>query len=151
MVFIMALDPNEVVTLTNHGTMPLHLAVERAMMLPSPQRGNASILRTSEPSLLDFQLIRHLATRWDGAPRPLDDAEMSTGAFYLKQAGMMIALPAEEQSTSAPDLESEELSRPLAEPHSVEIADIVEIAGGVPRFRQFSTWTTLGDVLCCSP
>ena len=145
MVFIMALDPNEVVTLTNHGTMPLHLAVERAMMLPSPQRGNASILRGSEPSRLDFQLIRHLATRWDGRPRPLDDAEMATGAFYLKQAGMMISFPTEDQSTASPDFESENPSRHVAGSHNGEIA------GGVPHFRQFSTWTTLGDVFCCSP
>ncbi len=145
MVFIMALDPNEVVTLTNHGTMPLHLAVERAMMLPSPQRGNASILRGSEPSLLDFQLIRHLATRWDGTPRPLDDAEMATGAFYLKQAGMMISLPTEDRSTASADFGSEDPSPHVVGPHSGEIA------GGVPRFRQFSTWTTLGDVFCCSP
>jgi hypothetical protein len=144
MVFIMALDPNEVVTLTNHGTMPLHLAVERAMMLPSPQRGNASILRESEPSMLDFQLIRHLATRWDGKPCRLDDAEMATGAFYLKRAGMMIAYPADEQSTASPDFEGEDdPSRHAVAPH--------EIAGGVPRFRQFSTWTTLGDVFCYSP
>jgi hypothetical protein len=145
MVFIMALDPNEVVTLTNHGTMPLHLAVERAMMLPSGQRGNASILRGSEPSRLDFQLIRHLATRWDGTPRPLDDAEMATGAFYLKQAGMMISFTIEDQSTASPDSGSEDTPRHMAEPRNVEFA------GGVPRFRQFSTWTTLGDVFCYSP
>ena len=145
MVFIMALDPNEVVTLTNHGTMPLHLAVERAMMLPSGQRGNASILRGSEPSRLDFQLIRHLATRWDGTPRPLDDAEMATGAFYLKQAGMMISFTAEDQSMASPDFGSEDAPRHMAEPRNVEFA------GGVPRFRQFSTWTTLGDVFCYSP
>jgi hypothetical protein len=143
MVFIMALDPNEVVTLTNHGTMPLHLAVERAMMLPSRQRDHASILRNSEPSLLDFQLIRHLATRWDGRPRPLDDAEMATGAFYLKRAGMMISLPTEDDSTVSTG--SEDRSRHAAAPHNGEIA------GGVPRFRQFSTWTTLGDVFCYSP
>ena len=151
MVFIMALDPNEVVTLTNHGTMPLHLAVERAMMLPSGQRGNASILRGSEPSRLDFQLIRHLATRWDGTPRSLDDAEMSTGAFYLKQAGMMIAFPTEERSAAttdvgvtdvgAADAGDTALPRPIAGPHNV----------GVPRFRQFSTWQTAGDVFCYSP
>jgi hypothetical protein len=145
MVFIMALDPNEVVTLTNHGTMPLHLAVERAMMLPSPQRGNASILRGSEPSRLDFQLIRHLATRWDGTPRPLDDAEMATGAFYLKQAGMMISLPAEDRSAASSEFGSGEPSC-----HAVARQNC-EIAGGVPRFRQFSTWTTMGDVFCCSP
>jgi hypothetical protein len=146
MVFIMALDPNEVVTLTNHGTMPLHLAVERAMMLPAGQRGNASILRGSEPSRLDFQLIRHLATRWDGTPRALDDAEMATGAFFLKQAGMMIAFPTEDQSVTSSDIGVTDISdsespRPIVGPHNV----------GVPRFRQFSTWQTAGDVFCCSP
>ena len=145
MVFIMALDPNEVVTLTNHGTMPLHLAVERAMMLPTRQRDHASILRDSEPSILDFQLIRHLATRWDGTPRPLDDAEMATGAFYLKRAEMMIAFPTEDQSTVLHDFGSGDRSRHATEPCNGESG------GGVPRFRQFSTWTTLGDVFCYSP
>src|SRR6266566_1835753 len=91
MVFIMALDPEEVVTLTDHGTMTLRAAVARAMMLPPQERDQASIIRNSEPSILDFLLIRHLATRWDGGPHCLSDSEMAAGAFYLRRAGMALA------------------------------------------------------------
>jgi len=87
----MALDPEEVVTLTDHGTMTLRSAVARAMMLPPQERDQASIVRDSEPSILDFHLIRHLATRWDGGPHALSDSEMATGAFYLRRAGMALA------------------------------------------------------------
>jgi len=87
----MALDPEEVVTLTDHGTMTLRSAVARAMMLPPQERDQASIVRDSEPSILDFHLIRHLATRWDGGPHALSDSEMAIGAFYLRRAGMALA------------------------------------------------------------
>jgi hypothetical protein len=87
--FIMALDPQEVVTLTDHGTMTLRSAVARAMMLPPQERDHASIIREGVPSILDFHLIRHLATRWDGRADCLSDSEMATGAFYLRQTGMV--------------------------------------------------------------
>jgi hypothetical protein len=86
----MALDPQEVVILTDHGTMTLSSAVARAMMLPPQERDHASIIRDGEPSILDFHLIRHLATRWDGGPHCLSDSEMTTGAFYLRRAGMAL-------------------------------------------------------------
>jgi hypothetical protein len=60
----MALDPEERVTLTNHGTMKLRSAVARAMMLLPPERDLATIVREGEPTILNFDLIRHLATRW---------------------------------------------------------------------------------------
>jgi len=61
----MALDPEELVTLTNHGTMKLRSAVARAMMLLPQERDLATIIRESEPMILDFDLIKHLAARWE--------------------------------------------------------------------------------------
>jgi len=61
----MALDPEELVTLTNHGTMKLRSAVARAMMLLPQERDLATIIRESEPTILDFELIKHLAARWE--------------------------------------------------------------------------------------
>ena len=58
-------DPEELVTLTNHGTMKLRSAVARAMMLLPQERDLATIIRESEPTILDFELIKHLAARWE--------------------------------------------------------------------------------------
>jgi hypothetical protein len=141
MVFIMALDPEEVVTLTDHGPMKLRSAVARAMMLPPQERDHASIVRSSEPAILNFHLIKHLATRWDGKPHSLDDSEMATGAFYLKRAGMMLA-PADE-STTIP-----EAANKARHPERRQNG---ESWGAAPQFRRFSGWQTLGDVSCHSP
>lgn len=46
----MALDPKELVTLTDHGTMKLHAAVLRAMTLPLKERKRATIVREGEPA-----------------------------------------------------------------------------------------------------
>jgi hypothetical protein len=102
MVFIMSLDPEEMVTLTDHGTMTLSSAVTRAMMLPPQERDHASIIRDSEPSVLDFHLIRHLARRWDGGLYCISDSEMAAGAFYLRQAGMALAV--QNEATALPGL-----------------------------------------------
>jgi len=61
----MALDPEELVTLTNHGTMKLRSAVARAMMLLPQERDLATIIRESEPTILNFELIKGLAARWE--------------------------------------------------------------------------------------
>jgi hypothetical protein len=61
----MALDPEELVTLTNHGTMKLRTAVARAMMLLPEERDLATIIRESEPAILNFELIKHLVARWE--------------------------------------------------------------------------------------
>ena len=61
----MALDPEELVTLTNHGTMKLRSAVARAMMLPPQERDLATMIREGEPTILNFELIKHLAARWE--------------------------------------------------------------------------------------
>jgi hypothetical protein len=67
----MALDPEELVTLTNHGTMKLRSAVARAMMLLSQERDAATIVREGEPSILNFDLIKHLAARWEELEQPV--------------------------------------------------------------------------------
>ena len=61
----MALDPEELVTLTNHGTMKLRSAVARAMMMLPQERVLATIVREGEPAILDFDLIKHFAARWE--------------------------------------------------------------------------------------
>jgi hypothetical protein len=60
----MALDPEEIVTLTDHGTMKLRSAVSRAMMLLPKQRKLATIVREGEPAILNFEQIKRLAAQW---------------------------------------------------------------------------------------
>jgi hypothetical protein len=60
----MALDPDELVTLTDHGTMKLRSAVSRAMMLLPKQRKLATIVREGEPAILNFEQIKRLAAQW---------------------------------------------------------------------------------------
>jgi hypothetical protein len=45
----MAFDPEELVTLTDHGTMKLRSAVSRAMTMPSKERRRATIVREGDP------------------------------------------------------------------------------------------------------
>ena len=61
----MALDPEEVVTLTDHGTMKLRSAVARAMTLPHKERRRATIVREGKPAILKFEQIKNLAAQWD--------------------------------------------------------------------------------------
>jgi len=60
----MAFDPEELVTLTNHGTMKLRSAVVRAMTLPLDERRRATIVRTGRPAMLKFERIKALAAGW---------------------------------------------------------------------------------------
>jgi hypothetical protein len=122
--------------------MTLRSAVARAMMLPARERNHASIVRKSEPLMLDFHLIRHLATRWDGSPYPLNDSEMAAGAFYLKRAGMLCT---QEDSTVFSD------SANSTGPDAAATLQGGESWGGAPRFRQFSGWQIAGDVSCYAP
>ena len=68
----MALDPEEFVTLKNHGTMKLRSAVSRAMMLPLKERKRATIVREGEPANLNFEQIKDLAIQWDQRLVPID-------------------------------------------------------------------------------
>jgi len=61
----MAFDPNEFVTLTDHGRMTLRSAVARAMTLLPRERRRATIVRDSEPAILNFNEIKVLAVQWD--------------------------------------------------------------------------------------
>jgi hypothetical protein len=66
----MALDPEELVTLTNHGTMKLCSAVARAMMLLPKARRRATIVREGEPAILNFEQIKDLAAQWEQLLEP---------------------------------------------------------------------------------
>ena len=61
----MAFDPEEFVTLTDHGSMKLRSAVSRAMTLLPEERKRATIVREGEPAILNFEQIKDLATQWD--------------------------------------------------------------------------------------
>ena len=60
----MALDPEELVTLTNHGSMRLRSAVARAMTLPLDERTKATIVRNGKPATLRYERIKDLAAEW---------------------------------------------------------------------------------------
>ena len=60
----MALDPEELVTLTNHGSMRLRSAVARAMTLPFHERKKATIVRNGKPATLRYERIKDLAVEW---------------------------------------------------------------------------------------
>jgi hypothetical protein len=84
----MVLDPEELVTLTDHGTMKLRSAVARAMMLPPQERDVATIVRDGEPSILDFDLIRNLAAQWE---QPDQTAPQNEAATHSKRRFWMFA------------------------------------------------------------
>ena len=68
----MAIDPEEFVTLTNHGSMKLRAAVLRAMTLLPKERKRTTIFREGEPAILNFEQIKNLAAQWDERPGPID-------------------------------------------------------------------------------
>ena len=68
----MALDPEELVTLTDHGAMKLRAAVLRAMTLLPKERKRTTIVREGEPATLNFKQIKNLAAQWDERLVPID-------------------------------------------------------------------------------
>jgi hypothetical protein len=66
------LDPEELVTLTDHGSMKLRSAVSRAMLMLPKQRKVATIVREGDPSILNFDEIKRLAAQWYGPRVPAD-------------------------------------------------------------------------------
>ena len=60
----MNFDPDEGVTLYGIGRTTLRRAVEQVMALPHPERGEATIFRDEEPSILDIAEIEQLAAEW---------------------------------------------------------------------------------------
>jgi hypothetical protein len=65
----MSFDPEQLVALTDHGTMTLRTAVARAMILPVKERMRATIVREGKPKVLRFGQIKDLAVQWDKATR----------------------------------------------------------------------------------
>jgi hypothetical protein len=68
----MALDPEEFVTLKDHGSMKLRAAVSRAMTLLPKERKRTTIIREGEPAILNFEQIKNLAAQWDERLVPID-------------------------------------------------------------------------------
>lgn len=68
----MALDPEEFVTLTDHGSMKLRVAVLRAMTLLPKERKRTTIVREGEPAILNFEQIKNLAAQWNQRLAPID-------------------------------------------------------------------------------
>lgn len=68
----MTLDPEEFVTLTDHGSMKLRAAVARAMTLLPEERKRTTIVRAREPAILNFKQIKTLAAQWDDRLVPID-------------------------------------------------------------------------------
>jgi hypothetical protein len=68
----MALDPEELVTLTDHGSMKLRAAVLRAMTLLPKERKRTTIVRKGEPAILNFEQIKDLAAEWDKQLAPIN-------------------------------------------------------------------------------
>jgi hypothetical protein len=66
------LDPEELVTLTDHGSMKLRSAVSRAMLMLPKQRKLATIVREGDPAILNFDEIKRLAAQWDEPRVPAD-------------------------------------------------------------------------------
>ncbi len=66
----MAFDPEQLVSLTDHGTMTLRSAVARAMTLPIKERMRATIVREGKPKVLRFDQIKDLAVRWEWQLEP---------------------------------------------------------------------------------
>jgi hypothetical protein len=68
----MALDPEEFITLTDHGSMKLRAAVLRAMTLLPKERKRTTIVRDGEAAILNFEPIKNLAAEWDERLVPID-------------------------------------------------------------------------------
>jgi hypothetical protein len=68
----MAFDPEEFVTLKDHGTMKLRSAVSRAMTLLPKERKRVTIVREGDPAILNFEQIKTLAAQWDERLVPID-------------------------------------------------------------------------------
>ena len=68
----MALDPEEFITLTDHGSMKQRAAVLCAMTLLPKERKRTSIVRKGEPAILNSEPIKSIAAEWDERLVPID-------------------------------------------------------------------------------
>jgi len=75
----MAFDPEELVTLTDHGTMKLRSAVSRAMTMPPKERRRATIVREGDPAILTFDRLR--ASQRSGTNDSCPSARFAAGSF----------------------------------------------------------------------
>ncbi len=80
----MAFDPNELVTLTDHGTMKLRSAVTRAMVLPPKDRLRATIVRAGRRRPLTFEQIKGLAAKWDKQLAPTGRGSRKQGKSDIR-------------------------------------------------------------------
>jgi hypothetical protein len=70
--YSMTFDPNELVTLTDHGSMKLRAAVFRAMTLRPKERKWTTFVRLGEPAILNFEQIKNLAAQSNERLLPTD-------------------------------------------------------------------------------
>jgi hypothetical protein len=68
----MSFNPEEFVTLKDHGRMKLRSAVSRAMAMLPNEREHASIIREADPAILNFEQIKSLAAQWHERLVPID-------------------------------------------------------------------------------
>jgi hypothetical protein len=68
----MAFDPDEFVTLRDHGSMKLRAAVLRTMTLLPRERKRTTIVREGELAILNFEQIKNLAAEWNERLVPID-------------------------------------------------------------------------------
>src|SRR5258708_16975044 len=96
----MAMDPEELVTLTDHGTMKLRSAVVRAMILPAKERKRAKIVREGD-SDPDFQADQEpwgkvgRTARIEPAGPTTAKALSISGAWAEKPPHSTLTIPAE--------------------------------------------------------
>ena len=74
----MRVNPEELVELTNHGSMKLQYAVARAMLLPPIERSKATIVRQNEPFVLKFKIIKDLSNAFERSRRAKPRKQRST-------------------------------------------------------------------------
>jgi hypothetical protein len=68
----MSFNPEEFVTLKDHGRMKLRSAVFRAMAMLPNEREHVSLVREGDPAVLNFEQIKSLAAQWDEPLVPID-------------------------------------------------------------------------------
>jgi hypothetical protein len=98
----MRVDPEELVELKNHGSMKLRCAVVRAMLLPPTERRETTILRQTEPTVLNFKKIKNLS----GALSRASAVERN------KEAGLSKATLRIQDSVRAPKIPARDHGRP---------------------------------------
>jgi len=109
-----AIDPEELVTLTDHGTMKLRSAVVRAMILSAKERKRATIVREGKPAILHFKQIRGLGAKWDerrgSSPRRKDLAMVRLLSILTFGSLLLFSNPASADPTRSREGMASEIS-----------------------------------------